>query len=400
MDQKLVTGRGAESLRGGGTLVIFMVSDSESARELRIAKRIKKKMRSIPLPFPPGLPARVAAALLCLLAPLSLAAQEPPAAPSSRLAFIRSADLPDARTGAQTLAAEYHPANGGGPVIWLIGVAHIGSAEYYRALQQRLDGCTVVLFEGVDGADMKRVRPASHEADLQGKIARSLGLVYQLEAIDYRRPHFHNGDLSSEELREEIRAGTADDAPSEAVEKTFDSLVGALRGQPLGGPALNGGAIDVGAAADQFLKLASGSEQSREFTRAILVEAMGQAGELLDVAAKASPEMKALLELLLTKRNDALLRHLRARLPRLEPTENIAIFYGAAHMDGIERTLREELRYVRASEHWETAFTAEPAKHGIQPQFLRMMLEMAKVQAGALPAPVKASPDEAAQPVQ
>jgi hypothetical protein len=339
----------------------------------------------------------IAPVFLLLLAPFFAAAQE--AAPQkAKLTFIRSADLPDARTAAQTLSAEYRPAGGSGPTVWLVGVAHIGEPDYYRAIQERLDRCTTVLFEGVDGASMKEMRRGGRESDLQGKIARSLGLVYQLEAIDYDRAHFLNGDLSTEELREEIRENTSPGAAPEAVEKTFDSLVGALKGQPLGGPAMNGGAPDIGAAADQLLKMATNSDQSREFTKALLVEAMGQAGELLAVVSQQSPEMKGLLDLILTRRNEALLRHLRAQLAKAKSGESIAVFYGAAHMDEIEQTLRAELGYTRAAEQWETAFTAEPAKYGIQPQFLRMMLEMAKVQAGAFGGAASKPSQEKAEP--
>src|SRR5262249_43614547 len=38
------------------------------------------------------------------------------------------------------------------PSIWLVGVSHIGEAQYFAALQQHLDDQTLVLFEGISNS--------------------------------------------------------------------------------------------------------------------------------------------------------------------------------------------------------------------------------------------------------
>jgi len=64
------------------------------------------------------------AALAVLPAPF-LHAEAPKTAPA--LSFIRTQSPPDGINSLQTLSAEYRPAAGTGPSIWLIGVAHLGT---------------------------------------------------------------------------------------------------------------------------------------------------------------------------------------------------------------------------------------------------------------------------------
>ena len=101
-----------------------------------------------PLPFL----LRALAASALLLSP-TLRADD--AAPARELTFIRATENADKKTSAQTLCAEFRPADGKGASVWLIGVAHFGTAEYYQAIQQRLDRQTVVLYEGIGIEDVK-----------------------------------------------------------------------------------------------------------------------------------------------------------------------------------------------------------------------------------------------------
>ena len=90
------------------------------------------------------------------------------------------------------------------PVIWLVGVAHLGTPEYYGGLQKRLDAQTSVLFEGVGADQLTKGAKLDTDSGLQSQLARALGLVFQLDAIDYQRPNFHNSDLSPERLNDAI----------------------------------------------------------------------------------------------------------------------------------------------------------------------------------------------------
>ena len=280
--------------------------------------------------------------------------------------FVRSIDLPEKLSAIQTRTVEYLPSTGAGPGIVLVGAAHLGTPEYYAALQKRLDGCAVVLFEGVGLGDALKQRPEvlHREAGMQKQLAEALGLVFQLEAIDYRRPHFVNSDLAAEDVKGEIQERTAK-APGNKSEETLASLMEALEGTGQGAEMLK-----------SLVALLGGNDQSRETTRLLFIEILGRAGEFLTLAKGASPEMRDLFEVILTERNEIVMRDLRAQLAKSKAGENVAIFYGAAHLPEIAERIGRELHYTAGAERWETAFTANPAKAGIQPVQIRLILDM------------------------
>jgi hypothetical protein len=123
---------------------------------------------------------------------------------STALGFIRTQSIQEQISGLQTLSQEYVPANGAGPVIWLVGVAHLGTPEYYGGLQKRLDAQTSVLFEGVGADQLTKGAKLDTDSGLQSQLAKALGLVFQLDAIDYQRPNFHNSDMTPERLNDAI----------------------------------------------------------------------------------------------------------------------------------------------------------------------------------------------------
>ena len=299
------------------------------------------------------------------LAGASLLQAEPP---SKALSFLRATDLPDGTRALQTASTEYRPSSGNGPVIWLVGVTHLGSADYFKSIQQRLDRQSVVLYEGIGIKDVKKGPGAVKDAGgIQSTLARALGLEFQLDAIDYRRPSFINSDLHVPELAREVRKRGADSGA--ASDETFDQLVGALEGT---GP--------IGGELTEIAGFLGASPQIREVAKGLLVEVLGQAGDLMDVAKNLSPEVRDLFDVILTQRNAVVIQDLRTQLGKLGPGQTVAIFYGAAHMDEIAQRLRDELHYVPANTEWDTAFAATSAESGINPAQVRMMLEMLRTQ--------------------
>src|SRR5262249_53687150 len=109
----------------------------------------------------------------------------------------------------QIAAREFLPSHSREPVVWLTGVAHIGDSNYYAGLQAHLDAQSLVLFEGVGAAEAeasananvsssaastntapKEPGVSNDNGSLQSAMAASLGLVFQLQAIDYQRTNF------------------------------------------------------------------------------------------------------------------------------------------------------------------------------------------------------------------
>ncbi len=301
-------------------------------------------------------------------------AEPAPAARPKAAEFVRSIERSDKSTACETLCAEYRPAKGSGPSIWLIGVAHLGTADYYRAIQERLDRQSVVLYEGVGLEDAVKKGPlaGTRDAGVQAGLARALGLVFQLDAIDYRRPHFINSDVKPDQLAGQAQQ-RADAHPGEKKEDLMSTMMDALQGS---------GAI--GAMMNQVIGVLGKTPEMQEMTKAVLVEALGSAGELIGLARTASPEMRDLFDTLLTDRNAIVIADLRTQLAKRQPTDTIAIFYGAAHMDEIATSLRTQLDYLPTQQEWLPAFTADPAKGGTNALQLRFMIEMAKMQLRAM----------------
>jgi hypothetical protein len=303
----------------------------------------------------------------------------------------------------QIASRRFSPGRGKGPAVWLVGASHIGEPAFFAALQKQLDGHTVVLYEGV-GEHSRRTRPASatgqvpqraplmkKHADtndtpysLQDTMAKSLGLVFQLEAIDYERTNFVNSDLSIAEIQalmqpgrplanSSTRPGTAshrqpastsgDDDDSNS---SFQSLMSAMDGRSALGVLLKG-----------VMQLIGNSPKLQAMTKIVLIETLG--------AMKADPsrlkglpaDMKQLMEVLIRERNKTVIDDLKQELKRTRPGDSIAIFYGAGHLTDLEMRLRKELRFRPTQDIWLPAFSVNTAKAGLsnfELNFLRSMI--------------------------
>lgn len=290
------------------------------------------------------------------------------------------------------------PTDGVGPVIWLTGASHIGETNYYAQLQKHLDAQALVLFEGVHAgrkgtatntvalektagnsppvakkeaaAPEPAAKPAG-SASLQKDLAESLGLVFQLEAINYTGENFRNSDLSVAELRELMDKDDEPAAPDSPKEKrkneAFEQLLKAMDGNSMFGTLLKAG-----------FRLVGSNPKLQAMTKLALIEALG--GIRGDISRmKSLPEdMQRLMEVLIQTRNDAVLRDLRVELKRAAPPASISIFYGAGHMDDLERRVRREFGYRAESDLWLPAFTVDYAKAGlsvIEATLLRAMVQ-------------------------
>ncbi len=333
---------------------------------------------------------------LLALAP-ALLAETPPSAVPGQLTFLRCQDEGKVAS-LETLSKEFKSADGRGPSIWLIGVAHIGTPEYYAALQKKLDAQSTVLYEGVGEEQLKDGIKPDTKNGLQGKFAEALGLVFQLDAIEYQRPNFVSCDLTMAGLEKAIadqgskspeagsksesgeKPGSADSSageekrhgsklPAKVDNATFNILMQAMRGEGDLAPKLNGMIAAMGS-----------TPEMRETMKLTLIETFGQAGDLINVAKSASPEIRDLFEVLLTERNENVIRQIKASLPKLRSGQTIAIFYGAAHMDQIADRLTKDLRYTPGVQVWDTAFTADPAKSMMPPAQIKALVQMMRTQ--------------------
>jgi hypothetical protein len=284
--------------------------------------------------------------------------------------FLRSTETDAKLSAIQTGAIEFRPLEGKGPSIWLVSVAHLGTPEYYKAIQKRLEPMTVVLFEGVGLAEQMKQGPGSvdRDAGIQKQLSDALGLTFQLDAIDYRHSNFVNSDLPVEGVQKEVeeRAAAGDETKTN---ETFNMLMQAIQGSGQGADMLK-----------PMMAFLTGTPEMRETTRLMLIEVLARAEDMVAFVKSVSPEMKDLFEVLLTERNAIVMRDLRAQLAKLKSGDSVAIFYGAAHMPELAKRLRSEFNYAPGAVQWDTAFTADPKKSAIQPAQMRLVLDMMRAQ--------------------
>ncbi|HXJ74290.1 MAG TPA: hypothetical protein VNM37_15685 [Candidatus Dormibacteraeota bacterium] len=268
--------------------------------------------------------------------------------------YMRIVRADPGKVSLQIALRRFRPVRGHGPEIWLVGASHVGDSNYYATLQRYLDQPDVVLFEGV-GANTKgpRVSP-EEESSLQHTMAGALGLLFQLEAVDYDRAHFRNSDLTIPQL-ERLLAGArhdGDGGESEAGQE-FQQLLGMMNGSSTLGILMQFG-----------LKLIGSSPKLQAMTKLLLIEALGAFRGDMAKMKGVPPSIQKLLMVIIQERNKVVLADLATELAARKKG-SIAVFYGAGHMADLEQRLRTDLKYHPSSETWLTAVGVDLNQAGV-----------------------------------
>jgi hypothetical protein len=289
----------------------------------------------------------------------------------------------------QIALRRFVPVRDHGPTIWLAAVMHVGEPDYYRALQHFLDAETVVLYEGInseshphhvhDSTAASTHSPAPAAAptgtnagySMQSTLARSLGLVFQLEAIDYDRANFLNSDLSILQIQTIMTGNRPRSAPAQegGNNAAFDTLL-----QIMDGTSFLGSLFKIG------LQWMAASPELQGVAKLTLIEAVGRLkGDLSDVQG-LPPDWKQLIKVLIEARNQNLITDLKTELKLIPRTGSVAVFYGVGHMDDLEKRVTGELRYRSDGETWLTAFSVDLHKSGISPGEAEIVRNLIKSQ--------------------
>jgi len=306
-----------------------------------------------------------AAACLSLLATFACAAEEhvhqrePAAAPvAGKVEFLRlSRDEAGGPRSLDTSIVTYTEdreaaaKNGRNPVtVDLVAAVHLGSSNYYKALDRRFADYDVVLYELVAPPNARVPKPGQAPAGAIGAAQKGLtdmlGLEFQLDAIDYTAANFVHADLSPNEFEAAMRK-RGESWWTMFTKLMRESMARAERGDT--GPELGVG--------DVFSML-FGSQAERQLRlRRLMAEQFSDMEAL--TAAFGGEEGSTLI----TDRNAAALEVLREQIAK--GNLRIAIFYGAAHMDDFDENLREDFGLQRGETVWLEAWDlaeAPPAK--------------------------------------
>ena len=255
------------------------------------------------------------------------------------------------------------------PEIWLVGAVHLADAAHYRRLQHQLDKADVVLFEQVRDARADKVKSDAdtvNENEGYRPYAESLGLQSQLDGIDYSRPNFEWCDMTMQAMLGILEAevalgGQVGDDAQEAID-AFERL---------------GGHINATSFRARLALFAlERSDKVRAQARLMMVKELGNPSKQNEKSRDLPPRLQRLI---LEDRNAYLVEKIRQRIALRETTGDdskvLAIYYGAAHLPGIERALVQELGY-HAEPHtvWDPAIVVHPRAEGLRDRQVRRIV--------------------------
>jgi hypothetical protein len=231
----------------------------------------------------------------------------------------------------------------------LIGVVHIADASYFAELNKRFDAYDSVLFELVgDPERLTENKPLTEEQKkhqpgggaisfIQQAMSKHLKLTFQLGAIDYTKKNMVHADTTAEEFEK---------MQKERGESMMTLFFRAMKAQL-------SGEIDTTAMGelDTFglIRILMSKDSAAEFKK-VLAKMFDQ-----------SESMTAVMEgeegsVILSGRNGVVVKKIKEVLAD-EKQRRIAVFYGGAHMPGIEGSLLKELSAKPAGEQWLAAWT-------------------------------------------
>jgi hypothetical protein len=318
---------------------------------------------------------------LCLALCACSTLERQPAGIAASSPYVRVSNADTNLLELQIAVRKFVPSRRQGPAIWLAGVSHLGQSNYFAALQRELDQKTLVLFEGISergsgfspegmvtGRRRRAVRtvetssnfvPPSDASQAQGisslqtSMATSLGLVFQLNAIDYSRPNFRNSDLSVQQLRQ-LLADQPAPAGEPGASQGFEALLQAMQGG-----SLLDSLVQLG------LRFLSASPKLQALGKLALVEVIGDIKGDPGQLRGLPPQVKQLLEVLVQKRNQKVIDDLSRTLKDLGRADSVAIFYGTGHMPDLELRLRQQLHYRPVEQLWLTAISIDLRRAGV-----------------------------------
>ncbi len=241
----------------------------------------------------------------------------------------------------------------GATTVDLVGVVHIGEADYYRRLNRHLSHYPRVLYELIAqppgdlnrqelydlvGMDAPPSNPIPRAGDnstdttrFQRKLCEKLGLSFQLDEIDYGGAQFLHADLTPRQLDRLLRGRPA------APKDFFEQILGGFEGSPA--ERLEWTA--------RFM--APTNPQNQKRLRQLMAQLLCNPEEF-DRSLRGPDS-----EIYIQKRNARAVAVLRQQL--IKGQRKVAIFYGAAHMPDLARRLRQELGFRQLAKSWTRAWS-------------------------------------------
>ena len=219
----------------------------------------------------------------------------------------------------------------------LVGAIHIADIRYFDELNARFRDYDTVLYELV-APEGTRVPLGGVEgggilSSIQGGLGGLLGLSFQLNHIDYTQPNLIHSDLSPEEISASMAA--RGESAASLIARLLSISLSEYSKDPVGASSLG-------------LIAAFFSPDRERMLKAQL------APMLLDMETATAAFEGEDGSTLVGERNKRAVSDLGERIASGD--RRIAIFYGAAHLGGIEELIEQDFGMQRAGIVWVDAW--------------------------------------------
>ena len=252
--------------------------------------------------------------------------------------FVRF--VPDKNGGATLEAAVVTYENKAGQKVSLISAFHVGEKSYYEALEKSFPSYDALLYEMVKPKGAPAPRKGAQGgggavSGFQRALKDLLELEFQLDAIDYTPANFVHADMDYE---------TFASLQSERGESIFTLMLRSMlneanrQQQGKGAPPIT---------IFHLLAAMTAEDSARQYKLLL-------GRQFQDIEAQVAGMEGPNGSVILTERNKAALKVLKEQLEAGK--QNIGLFYGAAHMHGIEEALVKEMGFTRGETEWLVAW--------------------------------------------
>lgn len=194
--------------------------------------------------------------------------------------------------------------------------------------------------------------PAQSPEGIQTQLANALRVSFQLDEMDTSNPEWVNADMDVNELQRAL---------SEYGEDSL-AILSMLEGESFGAKV-----------AGFILNFISRSPQLSSMMKLVMMDMLAFAEES-DLLADQG---EAMHQVIVEGRNQVVIEYLIDTIEQQPQHEDIAIFYGAGHMAGLEASLIE-MGYTPAGDHWAPAMVVNPKDTGLSETQVKMMRNMIK----------------------
>lgn len=195
---------------------------------------------------------------------------------------------------------------------------------------------------------------------IQARMAKALGLVFQLDAMHFEKPTYRNSDLTIDQVQEQIDAAGGD---ASALFSILD------------------GSSFIAKFMKVMLKIIEINPRMQAAVKLMLIETLSTVeGDGLSKMPGMPQQMIAMMKVLIENRNQVVIDDLQQILTDLpnNPLESIAIVYGAGHLADMEKRLIEQCDYEHAGVMWIPAITVNLETADLTKQELELMRKILK----------------------